>query len=248
MTRAAAPTTSVPQLKSRDGIQHIAADAALVAMKDLRIELRSREILLTMGYFGFLVVLVFAFSFSGGGSLPTPPLVAGILWVAVALSGTLGLGRAFDREREGDCLRALLLAPISRSAIYLGKMLGVLVFMLAVELVVLPSVLFFFNVTMEPAILLRLLATLGLGTVGYAVLGTLLAAMLSRARAKDVLLSVIFYPLVLPILIVGVTATHALLDPIVSTGALGTWLRLLVVIDLVFGLVAVWIFEPLVTD
>lgn len=248
MSRAAVPATSMPALPRRDGIGHILFDAGVVAAKDLRIELRSKEILLTMGYFGFLVVLVFAFSFSGAGSLPTPPLVAGILWVSVALSGTLGLGRAFEREREGDCLRALLLSPISRSAIYLGKMLGVLVFMLAVEFVVFPSVLFFFNVGLKTEVWAPLLATLGLGTVGYAVLGTLLAAMLSRARSKDVLLAVIFYPLVLPILIVGVTATHALLDPLVSTGALGTWLRLLAVIDLVFGLVAVWIFEPLVTD
>lgn len=233
---------------SRDGLLDVLTDAWAVAQKDMRIELRSKEILLTMGYFGFLVVLVFAFSFSGGKSAPSPPLVAGILWVAVALSGTLGLGRAFDRERESDCLRALLLAPVSRSAIYLGKTLGVLLFMGVVELIVVPSVMFFFNLPVPAGTWASLLGVLVLGTVGYAVLGTLLAAMLARARAKDVLLSVIFYPLVLPILIVGVTATTALLDPLEPVSALGTWLRLLTVVDLIFLLTALWTFEALVTD
>lgn len=234
--------------RPRTGILEALVDAWVLAGKDLRVELRSREILLTMGYFGFLVVLIFAFSFSGGQSVPIPPLVAGILWVAVAFAGTLGLGRAFEREREGDCLRALLLSPIARPAIYLGKTLGVLVFMVGVEVVVLPAVLFFFNLRPSGETLVQLLVTLGLGTIGYAILGTLLAAMLARARAKDVLLAVIFYPLVLPVLIVGVKATTAILDPLESLDALGTWLRLLLVFDIAFGLVALWIFEPLVTD
>ena len=233
---------------TREGLLVTLGDAWAVAKKDLRLELRSKELLLTMGYFGFLVVLVFAFSFSGGRSVPMPPLVAGILWVAVAFAGTLGLGRAFDREREDDCLRALLLSPVSRSAIYVGKTVGVLFFMVAVELVVLPAVLFFFNVRPDAPTFGLLLAVLSLGTVGYAILGTLLAAMLARARAKDVLLAVIFYPLVLPVLIVGVKATTALLDPLESTEALGLWLRLLAFFDLAFGAVALWIFEPLITD
>jgi heme exporter protein CcmB len=243
--RQAAPGVTA---RPRSRLLEVALDAATVARKDLRVELRSREILLTMGYFGFLVVLVFAFSFSGGRSVPAPPLVAGILWVAVALSGTLGLGRAFEREREGDCLRALLLTPVARPAIYLGKTLGVLLFMIVVEAIVLPAVLFFFNVRLSMETLGQLLLTLGLGTVGYAILGTLLAAMLARARAKDVLLAVVFYPLVLPVLIVGVKASTAILDPLESIDALGTWLRLLGAFDIAFGLVALWIFEPLVTD
>ncbi len=232
----------------RDGFREVLADAWTIAKKDLRAELRSREILLTMGYFGFLVVLVFAFAFSGGAKVPVAPLAAGILWVSVAFAGTLGIGRAFEREREGDCLRALLLAPISRSAIYLGKTMGVLAFMVLVELVVVPAVGFFFNLRPSSDVLVPLLLTLGLGTVGYAVLGTLLAAMLAGSRARDVLLAVVFYPLVMPVLIVGVKATTALLDPLEPIDALGTWLRLLFVFDLCFGLVALWIFEPLVTD
>lgn len=247
-TPTASKLVETPSSAVRSGLVEGLRDALTIAAKDLRVELRSREILLTMGYFGFLVVLVFAFSFSGGRKVPAAPLVAGILWVSVALSGTLGLGRAFEREREGDCMRALLLSPIARPAIYLGKAIGVLLFMLVVEAIVVPAVFFFFN--LQPAVdtIGPVLLTLGLGTVGYAILGTLLAAMLSRARAKDVLLAVVFYPLVLPVLIVGVKATTALLDPLEPTDALGTWLRLLTVFDVAFGLVALWVFEPLVTD
>lgn len=219
-----------------------------MAQKDLRIEFRSREILLTMGYFGFLVVIVFAFSFSAGRSAPVPSMVSGILWVSVAFSGTLGLGRAFEREREDDCLRGLLLAPISRSAIYIGKTIGVLVFMLFVELIVFPAVMFFFNVRAELQVWGQLLTVLVLGTIGYSIVGTLLAAMLARSRAKDVLLAVILYPFILPVLITGVTASTALLDPQESTAAYYTWLKLLSVIDVLFGVVSLWLFEYLVTD
>lgn len=232
----------------RDGILQGLRDMLFIAHKDLRVELRSREILLTMAYFGLLVVLVFAFSFSSGAKVPVPPLSAGILWVSLALAGTLGLNRAFEREREGDCLRALLLAPVSRASIYLGKTLGVLAFMLVVEIVVFPAVLFFFNLRPGGLTLARLALTLALGTMGYAILGTLLAAMLARARAKDVLLAVVFYPLVLPVLIVGVKATTSILDPLESIEPLGTWWRLLALFDLTFLVVAAWIFEPLVTD
>lgn len=232
----------------REGLLALFVDAGAIAYKDLRIELRSRELLLTMGYFGFLVVVIFAFAFSGGRSLPVPPLAAGIIWVAVAFAGTLGLGRAFEREREGDCFRALLLSPISRSAIYLGKTLGVLLLMLSVEAIVLPATAFFFNLDIGLSELSQIIGFVLLGTTGYAVLGTLLGAMLAKARAKDVLLAVVFYPLVLPVLIVGVKATTALLDPLEPLDALGSYARLLAFFDLCFGVLAMWLFEPLVTD
>lgn len=232
---------------ARSGIFAVLEDAIRLAKKDLRVELRSKEILLTMGYFGFLVVLIFSFSFYSNDA-PISAVAAGILWVSVAFAGTLGLGRIMEREKEGDCIRALLLSPVARPAIYLGKTFGVIVFMLVVEAVVVPAVNFFFNLdlTLEQAGLLAL--TLGLGTIGYAVVGTLLSAMLLRARAKDVLLAIVLYPLVLPILIVGVKATGALIDPDMPVDEFLAWARLLTVFDIVFLVVALWIFEPLVMD
>ncbi len=231
----------------RDGVGQIIADAWTIAWKDIRVELRSKEILMTMGYFGFLVVFVFAFAFFRGDA-PISGVAAGILWVSIAFAGTLGIGRIFEREREGDCIRALLLAPVARPAIFLGKAIGVLVFMFGVEAVVIPSVVFFFNLPLEPTRVGWIGLTVVLGTLGYAQLGTLLAAMLIRARAQDVLLAIIFYPLILPVIIVGVKSTGALLEPEIAWAELYTWLRLLLLFDVVFLVAALWMFEPLIMD
>lgn len=230
-----------------DGGLAVLRGAWLIASKDLRVEWRSKEILLTTGYFGLLVVLIFAFAFFRGDA-PISAVAAGNLWVAIAFSGTLGLGRVFEREREGDCLRALLLAPVPRPAIYLGKVLGVLAFMLAVECVVLPAVIFFFNLTLDAKEALHLLGAVLLGTIGYSIVGTLLGAMLVRARSKDVLLAIVLYPLILPVLLIGVKATTALLEPGVAYDEVATWMRLIAVFDLVFLVAALWIFEPLLLD
>lgn len=231
----------------RGGVLDVLRDAWILAEKDLRVELRSKEIVLTMGYFGFLVVLIFSFSFVQG-EVAISGVASGILWVSVAFAGTLGLSRIFEREKEGECIRALMLAPIHRNAIYLGKTLGVLALMIIVEAVVFPAVIFFFNLPLDLTRLGLLLLTLGLGTVGYAVVGTLLSAMLLRARARDVLLTIVLYPLVLPVLIVGVKASSALLEPQIPFTELATWLRLLGVFDVVFVVAALWIFEPLLMD
>lgn len=222
-------------------------DAWRITEKDLRVELRTKEIVLTMGYFGFLVVLIFSFAFFQDSATITS-VAAGILWVAIAFSGTLGLGRVFEREKEGDCIRALLLSPIPRPSIYLGKAFGVVIFMVVVELVVVPSVYFFFNLDLDGTRTGILVGTVLLGTLGYAIIGTLLAAMLLRARAKDVLLAIVLYPLILPVLIIGVKATGVLLEPAPVWTELTLWLRILGLYDLVFLVASLWIFEPLLLD
>lgn len=229
------------------GFVSILRDGWIVTKKDLRVELRSKEILLTTAYFGFLVVLVFSFSFFHGDA-PIPAVAAGILWVALAFAGTLGLGRVFEREREGDCIRALLLTPIARPSLFLGKALGVFLFMLVVEAVVVPAVFFFFNLPITGDRATKLALVLLLGTVGYSVIGTLLASMLLRAQAKDVLLTIVLYPVVLPLLIVGVKATAALFDLAGELSDFSVWLRVLVAFDVVFLVVSLWIFEPILVD
>lgn len=222
-------------------------DAWRITEKDLLVELRTKEIVLTMGYFGFLVVLIFSFAFFQDGATISS-VASGILWVSIAFAGTLGLGRIFEREREGDCIRALLLSPIPRPSIYLGKALGVLIFMLVVEAVVVPSVYFFFNLNLDGTRAGVLLLTVLLGTLGYAIVGTLLAAMLLRARTKDVLLAIVLYPLILPVLIIGVKATGILVEPEPVWNELSLWLRLLGLYDAVFLVASLWIFEPLLLD
>ncbi len=219
--------------------------ALAVAAKDLRIEARAREIVYAMTFFSALVVLLFAFAFTREG-VADGNAVAGVLWIAVAFSGTLGLGRAIDREREGNTLRALLLAPIDRSAIYVGKLLGITAFMLLAEAVAVPAAALFFQAPLlaRAAPLALLLA---LGTVGYAAVGSLFATMLARARARDVLLGILLYPVALPVLIAGTRATQALLAyPAPEWPDVWLWARIMLLFDLVFVTLALWIYEPLV--
>lgn len=229
------------------GLTVVLRDAMTIAAKDLKTEIRSKEILLTMGFFGFLVVLISSFAFFRGDA-PMQAVAAGTLWIAIAFSGTLGLGRAFEREREGDCIKALLLTPVSRPAIYLGKLAGIVIFMSVVELIVVPAVGLFFSLNLDLDRTLRLIAVVWLGTLGYAIVGTLLAASLLRAQAKDVLLAIVVYPVVIPVIIAGVKATSAIFEPKLNTELLGIWMNVLAVFDLVFLILSLWIFEPLILD
>ncbi|MBI4817358.1 MAG: heme exporter protein CcmB [Deltaproteobacteria bacterium] len=230
-----------------EGFGAILRGAMVIFDKDLRTEARTKEILLTMGFFGLLVVLIFSMSFYRG-DVPLQVIVPGILWVAIAFAGTLGLSRAFDRERENDCIRALMLSPVPRASIYLGKLFGILTFMLVVELVVAPAVAFFFSLPLDVDRVLRIAAVLLLGTIGYAIVGTALAAALMRAHSRDVLLAIVIYPFVVPVMIAGVKATAAMLEsrPLVDDYKL--WLAFLVFFDSVFLVLSLWTFESLLLD
>lgn len=218
----------------------------LVLQKDLRIEVRSREILYTTVFFAVSCVLVFSFGFVHEGE-PIAGAAAGILWIAIAFSGTLALGRTFERERQSETLRALMLAPVDRPAIYVAKLLGVLVLLLAVELVLVPLIALMFQAPLfaEPLTLAGLLVA---GTLGFTAVGTLFAAMLVRARSRDVLLPVLLYPITVPVIIAGVRGTAALLQAETDVGMARAWLSMLVFFDVVFITLALWTFEPVMTD
>ncbi len=246
--------------------------AAQLAWKDLRVEFRTREIVYMMLFFAAVVVLIFSFAFvapaeegpaqvartmtdpASGATVMAPKnrevlpnVAAGILWIAVTFSGTLGLGRAFDRERENDTMRALLLAPIDRGAVFLGKALGITMFMLMVEAAVVPLVALLFDAPIHrhPG---ELAALLALVTVGFATVGSVFAATLMRSRAREVLLSVMLYPVIIPALIAGSKGTSAIwMDPSELTVA-HFWIKFLIVFDAIFVMVALWAFESLVVE
>jgi heme exporter protein B len=218
--------------------------AGMVAWKDLRIELRTREILSTTVFFAVMLVLICSFAFVE--KVPSiGDLASAILWLSVAFSGTLGLGRAFDRELTGHTMRALLLAPSERSAIFLGKAAGVVVTMLLVEVVVVPLVGFLFGAAIdrEP---LALILVLLLVTVGFAVVGSVFAGMLLPTRARDVLLAVTLYPVVTPALIAGIKGTAAIWTGVMPEAWF--WIKFLVVFDAIFLAVSLWAFESLVVE
>ena len=220
--------------------------AWLVTHKDLLIEVRSREILYTTLFFAVSCVLVFAFGFVEEGSA-IEGAAAGILWIAIAFSGTLALGRTFERERQSETIRALLMTPIDRPALYLGKLAGVVLLLAAVEAVVVPLVALMFQAPLftHPLLMFGLLAA---GTLGFAAVGTLFAAMLGRARSRDVLLPVLLYPNTIPVIIAGVRGTAALLQVEADLPMARVWLSLLIFFDLVFVTLALWTFEPVMTE
>jgi heme exporter protein B len=220
--------------------------AWLVLRKDVAIEARSWEVLTTTLFFSTACVLVFAIAFVKDGRA-VEDAAAGILWIAIAFSGTLALGRTFERERYGETLRALLLAPAPRPALYLGKLLGMLALLGIAEAILVPMVAFLFQATLfsRPFLLASLLAG---GTIGFSAVGTLFAAMLVRARSRDVLLPILLYPITIPVIIAGVRGTAALLAPQPDEATATMWIGILAAFDVVFVTLALWTFEPLMTE
>lgn len=218
----------------------------LIVRKDVTVEIRSRELVYTTIFFAVSCMLVFAFALIRYGE-PLPDAGAAILWIAIAFSGTLALGRAFERERQTETMRALLLAPADRPALYIGKLLGILLLMAITEAILVPLVWLFFQapVGARPVWLVALLAT---GTLGYAAVGTLFAAMLVRSRSRDVMLPLLLYPITVPVMIAGVRGTAALFQATPDEAMAGFWVALLVAFDTVFVTLALWTFEPLMTE
>jgi heme exporter protein B len=219
----------------------------LIARKDLAVEVRSRELLYTTLFFALSCVLVFAVAFVKEGNAP-PDAAAGILWIAIAFSGTLALGRTFERERYSDTLRALMLSPAGRPAVYVGKLVGILALLIATEFIVVPLVALLFKARLfeRP---LSMAALLFCGTLGFACVGTLFSAMLARARSRDVLLPILLYPITIPVMIAGVRGTGALLEtPMPDVAMARFWIMLLLFFDVVFLTLSLWTFEPLMTE
>ena len=220
--------------------------AFLVVRKDLLVESRSREVVYTSLLFAMSCMLVFAFGLVKEGQVVTDAAAA-ILWITVAFAGTLALGRVFDRERQNETLRALLLAPASRASIYVGKLLGVLALLLMVEIVIVPLVALMFGARLF-AYPLMMMGLLAVGSVGYAAVGTLFAAMLARSRSRGALLPVLLYPITVPVIIGGVRGTAALLQPEADLAMARAWLMMLLAFDAVFLTLSLWTFEPAMTE
>jgi len=225
----------------------VLAAAWQIARKDFTVEARSREIIATAAFFAVACVLVFSFSLVTDGRAPEG-VAAGVLWVGVAFAGTLSLGRLFERERAHDTLRVLLLAPVERPAVYLGKLLAVVMLMTAIAALLLPFTGLLFDQAVA-RVAGWLAVVLLAGIIGFAAIGTLFAAMLGRSRSRDVLLPVLLYPMAVPVLIAGVRATAALLEaagPDLATARL--WLGIIAAFDAVFVTLALWTFEAVMEE
>jgi heme exporter protein B len=219
--------------------------AWLVLRKDLRIELRTGEVVVTTALFATLVTVIASLSFyidEDSAKLVAP----GVLWIAVAFSGVLAMSRSWSRERDNDVFRGLLLSPAPRAAIYLGKSLGTVLFLAVVELVLVFEVGVLFNLELLK-VLGPLTLLLALGTLGFAATGNLFAAMGVRTSARDMVLAVALFPVISPALLCGVVATRELLGG-APLSELWAWMRILLAFDLAFITAGVLLFEPLVCD
>jgi heme exporter protein B len=215
--------------------------AATIVWKDLRCELRTRQTWSAMGLFALLVLVVFNFAFD----LRVENLAAvapGVLWVGFVFAGMLGLGRTVAVERDLGAMDRLLLCPVDRRAIYLAKFLGNVLVMGAVEAVALPVFIITYNV---PIFGLRLVLVVALGTIGVAAVGTLFAAMAANTRARELLLPVLIFPLIVPVVIGAVRATSDLIAPIPGDAP---WIGLIAAFDVIFLSLSAVTFEYVVED
>jgi heme exporter protein B len=219
--------------------------ALAVAGKDLRLEWRTRSALLSAVVFAALVLVIFNFA-RDPTAVATADLAPSILWVTFGFAGIVALNRAFTVERHNGALYGLLLAPVGRSAIFLGKYLANLMFVGLVELITLPLFVLFFNIDLSGA-LRGLLLVILLATVGFVAVGTVFSAMAVRTRFAELMLPVLLLPFMVPPLMGAAQATARLLAGRPLSELMG-WLRLLAFYDVAFVTISLLLFPAVVDE
>lgn len=215
-----------------------------IVQKDLSAEFRSRELLSAMLVFSMLVILIFNFALELNIEV-RKSVAAGVLWTTFAFAGTLGLNRSMAVEKDRGCMDGLLLAPVDRSAIFFGKAISNLAFMLIVEAIVIPLYALLYNETR--IFQLDFLLIILLGSIGYIAVGTLLSAMSVQTRTRDVLLPILLFPVAVPVLLASVKASGGLIDGATFAEIL-TPFNLLLAYDVIFIAVAFMVFDFVVEE
>ena len=214
-----------------------------IGRKDLLLETRNKDIIVAVSAFALLVLMVFTFAIDinqVNAKLTGP----GILWASIAFAGVTGLNRAFALELEGNTLEALMLAPISRDLIYVGKMFGNFLFLTASQIIVMPIFAVLFNLAV---LRWEMLVVSLLTTIGFSAIGTLFAAMSMRVRAREVMLPLLFLPVVTPLIMAAVESTsHVVNDG--SWPEISQWIQLALAFDIAFIVVSAFIFQQILED
>ena len=212
-----------------------------ILVKDVRYELRSKQTWTSMGMFALLILVIFNFAFDL--HVDNKAAVApGALWVAFIFASLLGLGRTIAAEREQGSMDRLLLCPVDRKAIYLAKLFGNVLFIGVVELIALPVYAALFDVPLFAGLLIPIVL---LGTLGIAIIGTLFSTMAAATRARELLLPILVFPLIVPVVIAAVRATEALLAPTVNEPP---WLGLIIAFDIIFLSVSTLTFQFVIEE
>ena len=224
-------------------MKEFSAKVFAIFSKDILSELRSKEIATSVLVFALLVLVIFNFAFEPEGDM-IGMVAAGILWVAFTFAGVLGLNRTFATEKENSCLEGLMLCPVERHIIYWGKLAGSFTFMLVVEAIITPIFLILFNL---PLWMPGLALIIVLATVGFASVGTLFSALAANTKARDIMLPILFFPIVVPVLIAAVEATGPVLNG-KPWGDISTWLQIIVAFDVIFLVVSALVFEFVIEE
>jgi len=214
-----------------------------IVRKDTISELRTKEVVSSVLVFTILIIIIFNFAFSANHEL-VKSMAPGILWATFAFAGVLSLNRAFVAEKEQGCLEGLMVCPISRDVIYVGKMVTSLLFMLIIEMVTLPIFTLLFNVNV---ISLQLIAIVILATVGFVAVGTLFSAIAINTRARELVLPILFLPVVVPVVISAVKASGLAIAG-VPWSQLYSWLLILLSFDVIFITLSYLIFNHVIEE
>lgn len=215
-------------------------DALIIARKDIYNELKSKQTLGMMIIFSSLVILIFSFAFDPTNNM-VKVVIPGLIWVITVFSGILGLNRSFILEQENDCLTGLKAAPIDTTSIYIGKILANLTFVVIVQIISIPFLFILFDYTFRGSLLLFLLIIV-VGTAGFIIIGTFLAALAANAKNSEMLLPVLLLPLLSPLMIGAVQATRAVLEQADNQDII-SWLQLMIGYDLLFFVACFFLFE-----
>ncbi len=217
--------------------------AALI-LKDIAVEMRRRESVISMMMFGLLVTVIFSFAFEPSGA-ERDLIAPGMLWVALTFAGVIGLNRSLAIDLDNDCLQGLLLAPVSRGSLYVGKVASNFLFMLIAELVIVPLFIIFNDLRLGGDLLWLILIVV-LGTFGFAAVGTILSAISANTRMREVMLPMLQIPLTLPMIIAAVAATSLILGE--DKEGFGSWMNLIIGFDIIFLIVSYLVFEYVVEE
>ena len=217
----------------------------ILAGKDLKVEYRSPQAFLTTIFFALLILVIFNFAFDPG-SQATREATPGILWVALLFPGIIHLNRSFQSEMEEGTLYGLILSPIDRGVLYLGKLLANWSFLVVVDLFVLVAFVFFYNFSFSVQMLWVVLIIV-LASVGFTAVGTVFAAMLSSIRTREVMLPILLFPIIIPIILAAVNGTQEVLI-LEDVQFLNRWLQLLIAFDVIFVAAGFLLFDYVVAD
>lgn len=211
--------------------------------KDILTEYRTKEIIISVLVFALLVLVIFSFAFDAGTDI-SETVAPGILWVALTFGGIIGLNRIFAVEKESSRIEGLMLCPVDRAVIYWGKLAGSFTFMLAIAFIITPVFLALFNL---PVFLPRLALVIILATLGFAAVGTLFSALAANTRARDIMLPILFLPVVVPVIIAAVKATGPVLAGKGWEDML-IWLQIMIAFDIIYLVLATLLFEFVIEE